>query len=134
MQLNLYFTYRIGGQNYNYTLVDRVENADKHYNCDRRVLVDRWHNPGDETFFKDVKDASVTRPTSRFVQKNNYLNMTSLNVAYEFDGRLLEPLRIKYLKLAFYMNDLFRISTMKAERGLDYPFARTFTTSLQIRF
>ena len=81
-----------------------------------------------------MKDASVTRPTSRFVQKNNYLNMTSLNVAYEFNPRLLEPLRIKYLKLAVYMTDLFRISTMKAERGLDYPFARTFTTSLQIRF
>lgn len=132
--LNTYLNYSLGEKAYNQTLVDRVENADKHYNCDRRVLVDRWHNPGDETFFKDVKDASVTRPTSRFVQKNNYLNMTSLNVAYEFDGRLLEPLRIKYLKLAFYMNDLFRISTMKAERGLDYPFARTFTTSLQIRF
>ena len=126
--------YSLGEKAYNQTLVDRVENADKHYNCDRRVLYDRWHKPGDETFFKDVKDASVTRPTSRFVQKNNYLNMTYLNVAYEFNPRLLEPLRIKYLKLAFYMTDLCRISTMKAERGLDYPFARTFTTSLQIRF
>ena len=132
--LNTYVNYSLGEKAYNQTLVDRVENADKHYNCDRRVLYDRWHKPGDETFFKDVKDASVTRPTSRFVQKNNYLNMTSLNVAYEFNPRLLEPLRIKYLKLAFYMTDLFRISTMKAERGLDYPFARTFTTSLQIRF
>ena len=42
LQLNLYFTYRIGGQNYNYTLVDRVENADKRYNTDRRVLEQRW--------------------------------------------------------------------------------------------
>ena len=37
-------------------------------------------------------------------------------------------------KLTFKMEDLFRISTVKRERGLDYPFARTFNFGLQVQF
>ena len=38
------------------------------------------------------------------------------------------------MKLTFQMEDLFRISTVKRERGLDYPFARTFNFGLQVQF
>ncbi|MEG2556775.1 MAG: hypothetical protein RSA53_11900, partial [Odoribacter sp.] len=50
---NLYtsFHYRMGGQIYNQTLIDRVENADPKQNADRRVLIDRWQKPGDVTIF-----------------------------------------------------------------------------------
>ena len=33
-----------------------------------------------------------------------------------------------------YMNDIFRISSFKEERGLDYPFARSLSFSLGVRF
>lgn len=33
-----------------------------------------------------------------------------------------------------YMNDIFRISSFKEERGLDYPFARSVSFSLGVRF
>lgn len=55
LQLNLYFTYRIGGQNYNYTLVDRVENADKRYNTDRRVWNKDGSNPETSLFSKMLR-------------------------------------------------------------------------------
>ena len=38
------------------------------------------------------------------------------------------------MKLTFQMEDLFRIYTVKRERGLDYPFARTFNFGLQVQF
>lgn len=134
LQLSVYFRYRLGGQQYNSTLVDRIENADKRYNTDRRVLEKRWTNPGDVTFFKDVKDESYTQPTSRFVVDYNYLQLTSLNLSYDFPTKLIKRAGMENLRLSFSMNDLFHASSVKQERGLDYPFARAFRTSLRITF
>lgn len=134
VQLNLYFRYRLGGQTYNQTLVDRVENADKRYNTDRRVLEQRWQKAGDVTFFKDVKDESATRPTSRFIEDYNYLQLSSLNLSYDFPLTLTRKWHMENVRLSFSMNDVFRASSVKAERGLNYPFARAFRTSLRVIF
>ncbi len=130
-QMNMYFTYRLGGQMYNQTLVDRVENADKRYNVDQRVLDERWRNPGDITFFKRVSDPYITKPSSRFVEDYSFINFSSFNLSYEFNEVNLQKLGMKRLKAIFNMNDVFRSSTVKIERGIHYPFARTFTFSLQ---
>lgn len=134
LQLNMYFRYRIGGQQYNSTLVERVENADKRYNTDRRVLSERWQYAGDVTFYKDIADNSFTYPTSRFVQDYNYLQLSALNLSYDFPSKLTKKLALESLRLSFSMNDVFRASSIKQERGLDYPFARTFRTSLRVIF
>lgn len=134
IQLSCYFTYRLGGQLYNSTLVERIENVDKRNNTDRRVLEARWQKTGDITFFKDVKDNSVTRVTSRFVEDYNYLQFSSLNVSYDFPTSLTRKLHMENLRLSFSMNDVFRASSVKIERGLDYPFARAFRTSLRVIF
>ena len=41
---------------------------------------------------------------------------------------------ISRLKLAFNMNDVCTISTIKMERGTSYPFARTMSFSLAVEF
>jgi len=38
------------------------------------------------------------------------------------------------LTLQANMNDIFRVSTVKAERGIDYPFARTVSFSVSAVF
>ena len=75
------FLYTFGGDAYNNTLVSYVENADiKNDNVDKRVLLDRWQKPGDITTMKDIRDRNVTTgASSRFVQKNNTLQWSSLN-------------------------------------------------------
>ena len=133
------FTYRLGGDKYNQTLVDNVENVNLwKYNADRRVMQDRWQNPGDITQLKSIKDRyEVTRPTSRFLQKDNTLHFSSLNVSYDFTrpfARALSTVGLKNLRLAFMMEDVFQISSIKKELGLDYPFARTFTLVLNATF
>ena len=130
-QLNMIFNYRLGGEMYNQTLVDRVENADLRFNVDRRVYDGRWRQPGDKALFKNVADNTQTKPTSRFVEEYNYLKLSSLNVAYNFE---VEKYGFERLKLMFTMNDVFRSSSVQVERGLSYPFARTFTFSLQTTF
>ncbi len=51
----LHFFYEWGGQEYNQTLVNNVENADLvNKNVDLRVLTDRWKKPGDIAQFKKI--------------------------------------------------------------------------------
>lgn len=135
MSLNVGMTWIWGGQIYNQTLVDKVENADLAYNVDRRVFSDRWHNPGDISHFKDIRNRTITRPTQRFVEDQNEWTLSSINLSYDLD-RIL-PVRkwgIRRLRIAFDMNDVCRISSVKIERGTAYPFARSFSFSLQTMF
>ena len=98
-------------------------------------MEDRWHKQGDVTKFKDVNDVTkATRPTSRFLMKNNYINFGSLNVNYNFQGDWMKNLGISMLRLSFNMSDIVRFSTIEIERGLSYPFARTFNLSLNASF
>lgn len=48
--------YKYGGYIYNQTLVDKVENVNPNENGDRRILYDRWNEPGDVAKFKKVSD------------------------------------------------------------------------------
>ncbi len=136
--LTLYttFLFETGGDLYNQTLVDQVENVNLWArNVDRRVYQDRWKNPGDMVVFKSIKERyQTTRSTSRFIQKNNVLTFNSLSVGYEFGNRLLQPIGLSMLKLQFNMKDVAVISSVKRERGLNYPFARTFNLSLNATF
>lgn len=132
---NVLLRYRLGGQVYNQTLVNRVENADKNFNTDRRVLLDRWTNPGDLTYFKDVKDNSITLASSRFVQNENTLAFESIQIAYDFaEMPFFKKSKFDRFRLSAYMNDIVRFSTVRQERGLDYPFARQVSMSLQVIF
>lgn len=139
-QLNAIFRYNYGGQVYNQTLVDKVQDADLRENVDRRVFEDRWQKPGDKVMFTRLiggataNATSVTKPTSRFVEDNNWLELSTLNVSYEFKMGWMKKVGLKRLKALFYMNDVFRVSTVKQERGIDYPFARNFSIGLQARF
>ncbi|MBK3516988.1 SusC/RagA family TonB-linked outer membrane protein [Carboxylicivirga marina] len=133
LELRSIFSYRLGGQQYNSTLVSRVENADKRYNVDRRVFEERWKKPGDITFFKNVADHSQTKPTSRFVEDYSFINITSLSFSYDLTYPAIKKIGVKYMDLTFFMNDLLRISTIKMERGLNYPFARSATFSVRLK-
>jgi len=135
ISLGATFSYQFGGQIYNQTLVDRVENVDVRYNVDQRVYDGRWRQPGDQTFFKNIADASVTMPSSRFVQDNNELVCESISLQYDFQKtRLIRKLPAKTLRLGFYMNQPFRSSSVQQERGLNYPFAKTYSFSVQTSF
>ena len=111
-----------------------MENVDLEKNADRRVLYQRWQEPGDVAYFKAIDDKTRTMPTSRFIEDNNYLTLSSLNISYEFGADVLRKLSIDRLKFSLIGNELFRSSTVKMERGLTYPFARTFTFAMQVSF
>ncbi len=130
------FSYRFGGDYYNQTLVNRVENVNIANNVDCRVLHDTWQKAGDvATYRKITWRPTTTYPTTRFVERNNELQFASFSCYYDFKYmEWLRKCKIERLKLSLYMNDLFRVSTVKTERGLDYPYARNFSFSLSATF
>lgn len=132
LQLNFYG--KVGGDIYNQTLVDRIENANPWYNVDSRALDLRWKQPGDHALYKDITDKSLTRTSSRFVQREDRLELKSVYLSYDAPATLYKRLKMKNLRFALTMNDLFYWSTVKLERGIEYPFARSFTFSLSTRF
>lgn len=134
--LNVSFAYRFGGQVYNSTLLNKVENADKRFNVDRRVLKDRWQKIGDKVSFKSLRDETVTNATSRFVQNECTLICQNLHLSYDLQNKLWlqKNLGIQSLAISSDISDLFYKSSIKQERGLVYPFARRFSFSLSMLF
>jgi hypothetical protein len=140
--LGLYFNYQMGGDIYNQTLADRVEDANLIYNVDRRVLLGRWKKPGDVTYFKGLVDengVTVLNPTksqvtSRFVQENNYINAESISLSYILPAKLNKRLGLNNTRISFTTNDLKRWEAVQTERGLNYPFARNFTVNISSTF
>lgn len=130
------FSYDWGKQIYNQTLVDQVENAEiETSNVDRRVLTDRWQKPGDIAPLKDIRESSrTTLPTSRFVQDENVLSLSSLTLSYDFNSEWLRKIYLKTLRLEFSTSEIFRVSSVKMERGTSYPFARSVNFSLRATF
>ena len=130
------FSYDWGKQTYNQTLVDQVENADiQNSNVDRRVLTDRWQKPGDIVPLKDIREQSrTTLPTSRFVQDENVLSLSSLTLSYDFNTNWLKKICLKTLRLEMSTSEIFRVSSVRLERGTSYPFARSVNFSLRATF
>lgn len=139
--LNTSFEYSFGGEMNNETLRDRIENTSMNnssnrvaYNMDRRALYDRWSEPGQSAKYRGINVSGKTYATSRFVQKNNYLRMNSIRIMYNLNTPDKRLLGMSMLRIALSANDLFYSSTIRQERGLSYPYARTFTLSLQANF
>jgi TonB-linked SusC/RagA family outer membrane protein len=134
--LSSVFAYQLGGDYYNQTLVDRVENVNIAYNVDRRVLNDTWQTAGDLASYKHISATpTTTYATTRFIQRNNQLSLANVSLYYDFKHqRWLRESKLERLRLSFYMSDVFHVSSIKAERALTYPYARTFSFSASVTF
>ena len=132
--------YKFGGQYYNKTLVDKVENANLRYNVDRRAYTDRWQKPGDLAKYKAVTtdvNGSQTKATTRFLMDQNELVLNTINVQYRFEKRYekwISKLGLSSASVGLYMEDLFHWSTIKQERGIQYPMSREISMSLNLTF
>lgn len=126
--------YSFGADRYNYTLHQRIENVDYMVNNDKRALLERWKQPGDIARYKAINDNSRTKASSRFVQKENRLSLTSLRLSYTIPNEVLRDKILSMVRLSVTCNELFYWSTIRQERGLSYPFARSINFSAQINF
>ncbi|MDQ0636727.1 TonB-linked SusC/RagA family outer membrane protein [Pedobacter sp. W3I1] len=130
--------YKLGGDIFNSALFEKVENisfTSITLNQDKRALYDRWQKPGDVAQFKSISQTSTTPISSRFVQKENTISGEAINIGYTFDNKLwVKKLGMRSFNINAMANDIFTASTVRRERGIDYPFARTVALSFRASF
>ncbi|WP_276485461.1 SusC/RagA family TonB-linked outer membrane protein [Paraflavitalea pollutisoli] len=136
--LGIVIRYQYGGDIMNDALFTKVENIDNNNvmnNQDKRALYDRWKKAGDVTQFRAISITADTKMSSRFIQEENTLSAESVRVGYDFSNRgFIKRVGMKSLSLNAYLNDVFRISTVRRERGIEYPFARVISFSIATTF
>ena len=135
--VSLNFRYQLGADVFNEALYSKVENisrSDLNRNQDKRALYERWQEVGDIVHFKDIASAETTPMSSRFVQEENVLTLESIYVGYEFYDGWIKKLGLSSLKIQASMRDVFRASTIRSERGIAYPFARSMEAGLSFNF
>lgn len=144
LSLNLSFGFHWGGKQYNSTLLDKVEvpvglegsGVDRSIinNVDNRVFTERWQKAGDYKFFKGYSD-EATRSSSRFVMDDKVFQLQSLSLQYSWrTGFVKKVLHAETVNLSVNMSDLFYLSSIKRERGTDYPFANNIQFAFSVIF
>lgn len=134
--VNLSFAYHWGGLVMNNTLRDRVEVTVGQIaasNVDERVLKARWMKAGDLVAFKNFEPTLDNGTSSRFVQRDRTLELQSISVGYRLDSKSFrQKTKLNYLDFSINMSNVAYWSTVKRERGLDYPFAHNVIGTMTI--
>ncbi|WP_099293211.1 SusC/RagA family TonB-linked outer membrane protein [Butyricimonas sp. Marseille-P3923] len=135
--LNVSFYYYWGGKTYNQTLRDKVEvttNSLINSNADSRVLKNRWYEVGDIAFFKKLSN-NETRSTSRYVMDDNVFEIQSVSLQYKWKNEKLKKwTNLNTVIFGVNISNLFHFSSIKMERGTNYPFARNIQGSIKLLF
>lgn len=136
LSLSVSFSYRFGGEMYNSTRVQKVERINPRYNADIRAFEGRWKQPGDVVPYIDISTEASSSYTysSRFVEKDNELILSSAYVQYEFKPDLLRKLRMQKFYVGLSTEELFRVTAAHYERGTSYPFSRSFSLTASVTF
>ena len=85
-------------------MADKIEGVDiANDNADRRVLTERWKEPGDLASFKRIQVSNreaveVTKPTSRFVQDYNWVSLNSIALEYDVNPTLIKHIGLSMLR------------------------------------
>jgi hypothetical protein len=118
--------------------VDKIENQNIAYNLDKRAGKNRWEKPGDVTPYTRFSATGANTPAStRFIMDDNEIRFATINVGYRMRSdkyNFLRRMNVDVMALNFTTNDIARLSPIRMERGLDYPFARSYTLSMSIIF
>lgn len=129
--------YKAGGQIFASALYNKVENLSEqqlYYNVDRRALYDRWQKPGDNAKFKAIDNLDTTPMSSRFVLDDNVFSFESISVGYDTNARWLQKVKVQGASIRLYANNIWRISSVREERGIEYPFSNSVSLSISLRF
>lgn len=149
LSLNVVMRYMWRSQQFNNALFGKVENLERNQiftdNLDKRALYGRWKKVGDQAQFIRIPDYTyrsgdgagwgTSNMSSRFIQTENTLSGESISASYNFyQSKWLKLLNLQGLNITGYMNDIFRLSNIRRERGIDYPYARSFSFKVNATF
>lgn len=144
--LSIYTRYVIEEMKFNTALYNKVENISvpqMEFNQDKRALYTRWQKIGDNASFLGIKNKTLGM-SSRFLQKENALYVEGINFNFDLldeyseglKNRIRKKLGLQALSFALTTANIFQfqLSNIKLERGIDYPFQRSVTFTLNMTF
>lgn len=139
ISVNIGFNVKWGGYQVNFTEMTKGENLYLLYNIDKRALTQGWEKPGDKSRYKAYNvnsDAAsqYTYPCDMFVHKDNIFSCSNINVSYVIPRKWCQKMGMETLTVSAYLSDIFYLSTIKRERGTDYPFSINPNFSISCSF
>ncbi len=134
LSMSLSTTYTFGGDYYNSTLQNKVENIDKYHNVDARAFTDRWKNAGDLTRYLAITAGTTTHYSERFVEKRNEIYFSNIQFMYDVPIKKISKLGLRKLAVGFGFSDIGYLSTVKFERGTSYPYCRSVNITFRPTF
>lgn len=136
LSVNIGFSMKMGGQQYNNTYASKIENVNYLNNADRRVLTasNRWMKPGDMAQYTGFNNKE-SRQSDRYIQDERTFSCNNINVGYDFTQKWVRnALKMERITLNGSVGNIFYFSTIERERGTGYPFAVQPTFSLSCVF
>lgn len=137
LRITVGFGVKWGGKQINMTELNKGENIFISSNLDRRLLKYGWSKPGDQARYKsqygDFSDIS-TFTCDAFVHKDNVFSCNNINIDYSFPQKWLKRIGVESIAVSTSLSDIFYFSTIKRERGTDYPFSRNPNFSISCTF
>ncbi|WP_316815720.1 SusC/RagA family TonB-linked outer membrane protein [Pedobacter nyackensis] len=128
-----FFNYQFGAKVYNQTMAD-IENAGVNDNLDARVFNSgRWVPGMTNAKYKGLFNSS-TYATTRLVENDNKIQCSSILLGYMLPKVLAEKVKAKRLELKCMVNNAFDIGGADMQRGIYYPFQRSYTFILNANF
>lgn len=97
LQLNVMFSYQIGGQMYDTNYSTLMQSGNNYGSAFSTDILDRWQKPGDIT---DVPRLDVNRspqsnaPSDRWLVGSDYLSLRQINLSYKLPSDLISKLMI----------------------------------------
>ena len=111
----------------------KIENISIEENVDRRAFTERWKNVNDYVMYPSVQWPSAGH-TERFVERNNELYLSAINISYNLEGDWLKKIGLRRLGLGIGFSDIARLSTVKYELGTSYPYMRGYNFTISPTF
>lgn len=139
LSINVGFNVRWGAHQVNFTELMKGENLSLLYNVDKRALTQGWEKPGDQSRYKLYQVTSdgsrqYTYPCDMFIHKDNVFSCSNINVSYTLPRKWCQKLGMESCSIRTNLSDIFYLSTIKRERGIDYPFSRNPNFSISCSF
>ena len=119
---------------YNTTRASKVERINPRENVDVRAFTERWKKPGDIVHYTGLMDSRSFVHSQRFIERQNELYLSSLNLAYEINSKWLNKVGMKRLRVGIGFTEILRLTTVKYERGTTYPYSKGYNFTISPTF
>ncbi len=146
-------SYQYGNDIYNFTrtFMDNDGHEPYYNNMLPAPGSSRWEKPGDNATHPSMQNNALSKePSSRYLEKGNFLKIRTLSLKYDFNKNVAAKLHLKALSLGITANNLFTFTNywgqdpetninrndwaMPGVSDFKYPNNKQFLLNLNVKF